>query len=138
LYKKQLKKWDKLHRYISKMVGVKVGFVGASGAASNGSTTNAGLAALHTFGTSKMPARPFLLEGLDEKKLERVMANVSELVMAGKMSGHQAMAIVGESAVAQIRAYVTDDRVRPSSDNGGTTLIDTGQMIGALNYEVIE
>lgn len=109
-----------------------------------GPTTNAEIAAIHEFGGPETERRPFMAPALDEgaPKIAELQEQVASAVLDGKMQSEQALGLVGELGVSLIKAKIVSN-VPPALDpetakrKGSTqTLVDTGQMLGAVSYEV--
>lgn len=150
----EIKGGDKYKKFLAKMAeiagGVKAGIL------NNATTTDgksiAEYAVYNEFGTSRIPARPFM----------RTVAKSEPKKWVGTMVGHirgratdpaiwkQALGVAGESmksdikdsiqngswtpnAPATVRAKARKGKVEPDHP-----LIDTGQMIAAVSYEVVE
>ncbi len=136
---------------LSGTVGVKAGIL--EGATANESGQNvAEYAARNEFGTSRIPSRPFLRKTCDDKESNWIDGFGKVLV---KMSPAQALKMLGirmqddivatiksnmpprnaDSTIAKKTKGVTRGGQTVGSHNPGT-LIDTGSMLNAVNYEV--
>lgn len=115
-----------------------------------GSLSNAQLASIHEFGLSTAPARPFVrppfmankaayLEILRSAYAQAMLSNNSDMF-------RRALALVGQKMAADIKGYVTSGPGVPPplaastiKAKGSTRpLVDTGQMINSVTYEVVE
>lgn len=123
--------------------------------------TVAQVASFHEFGTSKMPARPFLGPTADVQRdawgelLDRSFA----LVLKEKLTMRQAFSLVGERAAADVKQAITDVDSPPLAEStilakyrkasylgedvaadyaagGANPLIDTGHMRASVTYKV--
>jgi hypothetical protein len=139
---------------------VKAGFVGEKGAKNHEGTaalTNIELGMFHEFGTSYMPARPFLRPSFYAHRAQykgMLSALVRKAVYTQKISFEQALGLIGQKMVADMRAFVIaqdpswaplaeetlrrkEALSRPGSQGGVKTLIDTGRMLNAISYEIV-
>jgi hypothetical protein len=101
----------------------------------NGSTT-AEVGFYQEFGTAKMPARmwlrifKFLTE--EKKKLFDLIKNeISENDKAEKT-----LNVVGGYQQFRIKSRIMANEVTPKTEKDGVTLIDTGQLVESIDYEV--
>jgi len=149
-----IKGGDKYKKFLAKIAeiagGVKAGIL------NNATTTDgksiAEYAVYNEFGTSRIPARPFLRTVAKEKPKQWVGEMVRHI--RGKATDpaiwKQALSVAGESmksdikdsiqkgnwtpnAPATVRAKARKGKVEPDHP-----LIDTGQMIAAVSYEVTD
>jgi len=116
------------------------------------------LAAVHEFGTSRIPERSFLRAGVASKQTEigdRAKLGVQRLV-DGEYDAPEVLEFLGELILGDIRellqagvkpelsATTIASRDKKAGHGGGvagmagshTPLIDTGQLIGSLAYKV--
>lgn len=154
---------DEAFRKLMKKIGlisdldVKVGFVrGKKEARSDGMLTNALIGYVHEFGVpGKIPARPFLLPAMRQKR-SQVQATMREgLRVALGIAGDprainramgQCGALIRDQAKANIREQVgfealAPETLRARARNGfkGTkALIRTGQLMGAIQFELTD
>lgn len=138
-------KWDKLVRELADRSdeAVTVGVRGTP-ARDDGAVTNPQLAAWHEYGTSRVPARPFIRPTMDANfgKYRKMAAKLADQVMALRMTKGAALKLIGMAAVAdvkaRIRAHIPPPLADSTSDAKGSTtpLIDSGQLLGAITYEV--
>ena len=123
---------------------VTVGFHADKATRREGDATNAAVAASHEFGTSDIPRRPFLAPALDEgaKKLGDLQAAVVGKVLDDVMEVEQAAGLVGELAVALVKAKITSNVPPPLAEGtaqakgSSNSLINTGQMRAAVSFGV--
>ena len=91
-----------------------------------------------------IPERSFIRAGHDQyaKQVLDVAEKVLPDVLAGTMSEDQYCRMVGETMASKIKAYAIDLQDPPNSEwtiqeKGSTNpLIDSGDMVGSINYEV--
>jgi HK97 gp10 family phage protein len=126
-------------------LAVQVGVVGGEPREDQG-PTNVELAIYHEFGTSTLPARPFLRPALLEKREQHVKFLQTALgqVVSGGKDLHEMLEALGLKAAADVRHFVQAGKVRPKSSDetnrrkGSTkTLIDTGQLVNAIDSRVV-
>jgi hypothetical protein len=119
--------------------------------------TNAALGIIHEFGTSKIPARPFLRPTVNananryQKALEAIVKQALETGTSPK----RGLGLLGQAAVADIRGAITqgppipppnaeatrarkESKRRKGSTGQVRTLVDTGRLVGALTYKVLD
>lgn len=124
-----------------------------------GTTLNmAELAAVHEFGTSRIPERSFLRAGFDAHRDDtekRVNEGLGKL-LDGEYEPSEVLEYVGELLLGDIRETIAEglkpelapmtkaSRDKKAAHGGGleglatsyTPLVDTGQLIGSLAYKV--
>lgn len=102
------------------------------------------LAKVLTFGAHGIPARPFILEGLQSKKdeLKKEIETQLDNIKNGKVANWNKL---GNKAVAAVQEFVRGDYYKstvPNSDytikykGSDTPLIDSGDLINSLQYVV--
>lgn len=132
-----------IQRELAKLRGnkyVTVGIHEDAGNTEDGEMTQAQNGALQNFGNDKIPARPWLIPGV-----ESATSDVIDTIASGIENGlstEQIMEQVGAIAVGATQQYITDLRDPPNapytiekkgSDN---PLIDTGSMRSSVTYKV--
>lgn len=117
---------------------VVVGVLGKTAPRPGDAIDNAQLALIQEFGLG-VPERSFLRAPFDhhrqawEKLADRLFRGVAE----GKLDVDRAFGLLGEKMKADVKAWITQHHVTPpSSTPGGTALIDTGRLLGSIDYEV--
>lgn len=127
---------------------VKVGIQGRKGAEDRGQINNVQLAAIHEFGTSAIPARPFIGPPIAAAKEESfaLIADAARVALATQDIAvyKRRLGLLGEKLSSSIRAYVTGGAgVAPPNapstvraKGSSRPLVDTGQMIRSVTYEV--
>lgn len=123
---------------------VTVGFHADGKPRQEGEATNATIAAAHEFGTDTIERRPFLAPALEKGQPEigDLQAQLIGKVFDGSMSAEQALGVLGEKGVALVRAEITSSpppALHPdtiAAKGSSRTLVDTGQMLGAVSYEL--
>ncbi len=108
--------------------------------------TNAVLGFIHEFGSSDghVPERSFLRATVDAKreKYKTTIRRIAKLVLLGKMTQRQALQLIGVmiqgDVVKTINAGVPPKNAPSTIARKGSskTLIDTGQLKGAITFEV--
>lgn len=117
--------------------------------ARNGSVTNAQLASIHEFGLGNVPARPFIRPPFAANRaayLEILKAGYYQALVKGDTNAfRRTLGLVGAKMAADIKKYVTDGNnlaplAQSTIDRKGSSrpLVDTGQLINSVTYEVIE
>ena len=132
-----------IQRELAKLRGNKYATVGVhedAGNTEDGAMTQAQNGALQNFGNDKIPARPWLIPGV-----ESATPDVIDTIASGIEKGlpiDQIMEQVGAIAAGATQQYITDLRDPPNalytiekkgSDN---PLIDTGSMRSSVTYKV--
>lgn len=136
--------------------GVFVGFLRSSGqykpkgarAKGEPSLTVAQVAAINEFGSSdgRVPERSFMRSAIDANadKITRLAKKLTGKVVDGTVSKKSALGILGQSVADSIRARIQKGVPPPNAPStvarkkSSHTLIDTGQMVGAVEYEVYD
>lgn len=128
---------------------VKVGIL-SDGAISDDGTSVLEYAIYNEYGTSKIPARPFLREATERPDnqaqisqfIERQVSKVIE--SKGAFTARDALTAIGEFVRGRIILSIKDGRWAPNAPstikgkNGRTTpLIDSGDLIAHIDFEVV-
>lgn len=146
---------------------VKAGVIGDAAAkeehGEGGKLTNATLAAIHEFGTAKIPARPFILGTftLNGAKYRALLAEkVLPAVLRLKITPAQGLKILGEIMASDMRNRIVEgDGIPPplapstvkkklakgrwkgpdggASDGMPRPLVDTGRLRNSISYAVV-
>lgn len=127
---------------------VKVGVLGKS-APREGAIDNVGLAVVHEFGVPSkgIPSRPFLRSTFDAKKDDwnKLLARMVVQALAGKLTVHQALGLLGQRAAADVKRRITSgNNFVPNAPatiarkGSSRPLVDTGRLLGSISYEVKE
>lgn len=138
--------WRAIHRNALGLNGrgVKVGILGSAGA-HDGGTSIVDVAVFNEFGTETAPARPFMRRTADENE-DKVRGHARALVrgvMSGLIRPDQVLDRLGLWYQARVRETIRN-AFRWAAPNAPSTirrkgsskpLIDTGRMLGAVNYE---
>lgn len=125
---------------------VKVGF--PQGKTENDGTPVALVAATHEFGSPErnIPERSFLRTGLQENGPKYVRFNKLNLVkiLRGQMTAEKALGQLGEMAKADVQQKIRSGDFAPiqaetaARKGSSKPLIDTGQMVQSVSYELGE
>ena len=150
----EIKGGDKYKKFLAKMSeiagGVKAGIL------NNATTTDgksiAEYAVYNEFGTSRIPARPFMRTVAKEKPKQWIGEMVRHV--RGRATDpaiwKQALGVAGESMKSDIKDSIQNGAWTPNAEatqeakkrKGKTEydhpLMDTGQMIAAVSYEVVD
>lgn len=136
-----------LEEKMKKLAGLEVR-VGVFGDAKfNGSElTNAELAAIHEFGAPRanIPERAHIRGTFDAKQAEwqALTAKLLKGVLADRFTPEQALGILGEKAVADMRAFVragVEPPLKPATirrKGSSTPLIDTGRYVQSFGWSL--
>ena len=160
--------WRKLRRKVLEIAArdahVKVGVLGSKAGGAQrgpkdelGNSTGIGmveLAAIHEFGSpaAGIPERSFIRATFakNHDDLARLTAQLAGQVFRDEMSIARALGLLGTWGAAQVKAFIAEERVTPRlSDSpagrrtihrkgSSVTLVDTGRLINAIQFEVIE
>lgn len=114
--------------------------------------SNAELGLMHEYGTSRMPARPFVGPTMTENRAtySRLLGEfVKKLVWSGKGSYEQVLKIIGAKMATDIKNRITQgDQVPPPNapstlarkqargQGNPRTLVDTGSMVNSITWEI--
>ena len=150
----EIKGGDKYKAFLAKMAeiagGVKAGIL------NNATTTDgksiAEYAVYNEFGTSRIPARPFMRTVAKEKPKQWIGEMVRHI--RGRATDpviwKQALGVAGESMKSDIKDSIQNGNWTPNAPatvaakkrkgkvEPDHPLIDTGQMLAAVSYEVID
>lgn len=107
----------------------------------------AALAAVHEFGSSdgRIPERSFMRSAVADgtDKLKKMCKKLSLDVTQGRMSKDKALGILGQFMVDLMRGKIAQSVPPPNkpatikAKGSAKTLVDTGQLMGALNWELV-
>lgn len=96
------------------------------------------------FGTSTIPARPFISTAFDENRddLHKMKGRLWDGVIQGKINAARAAALLGEHHQNQVKEKITSIDTPPNAEStirmkgSSNPLIDSGDMRSAVRYEV--
>lgn len=139
--------WSRIKRDMREMKGLSVAVgVLASGDDRSDGSSNATIYATHEFGAPEkgIPERSSLRATIDsnERQYSALGRHLCGMVIDNRLSPRQAHAILGERVVADIKRRIQRGIDPPLKDatvarkGSSKPLIDTAQMINAINYEV--
>lgn len=140
---------------------VAVGVLGAKGAEKHrefvagadgttveqvGAHTVAEVAQWNHYGTSAIPARPFLTiaMNLHRDALAKLQRRLAHGIVIGKLEIDQALGLLGEAAAAAVKQTIADGIPPPNAPatierkGSATPLIDKDQLRGSITYLVRE
>lgn len=137
------KQWDVLRRQLEQLHDTEV-VAGITNSAHVGGQSVAEYAAYNEFGTSRIPARPFMRTAFDDnqQKLERMVLRAGREVVLGKITGAQFFNGVGlqmQNVIKrQIRSNMDPRNAISTVKAKGSdhTLIDTGVMLSNVTFEI--
>jgi len=114
----------------------------------SGEITNAELGIIHEWGAPEkgIPERSFMRSTMSEERenLGRLSKTQIALCLEGNTSPHDVFATIGVYLQGKIVEKITDGEFEPNNENtvkrkgSSKPLIDTGQLRGAITYEVRE
>lgn len=120
--------------------------VGPDGQPVPSELTVAEVAQMVHYGTSRMPARPFvtLAMHLHGDELRRLQARLGLALLQGKLTLDQALGLLGEAAAGKIKQTMADGQLHfapnaPSTiarKGSATPTINFGQLRGSITYAV--
>lgn len=133
--------WKKLVRNFSRAAPDTVATVGVQGPAAEkpreGGITNAGLAAVHEFGSPPVPERSFFRSAFDanKKKYEAEMPKIAKAVLDGA-SLEGALRLLGEmnreDVINKVRSNIPpplSEKTIARKKGEATALIESGEMV---------
>lgn len=133
----------------AKAAYVKAGVMGtAARAGDHTGMTNARLAAIHEYGLSSAPARPFIGPPFRRKRAEFIKKVQKAYREALDTSNPQLimheLALIGQEMAADIKGWVTQGmNLAPNAPStiamkgSSRPLVDTGSMINSVTYQVV-
>ena len=101
------------------------------------------VAVFHEFGTVNLPERSFIRASFDQnkKKYQKLNRKLMVKIYSNRMTVENALDILGETILNDIKAFLTNNEVDPASqraiNEGGKTLVDTAQMMNSLTFKRI-
>jgi len=145
--------WDKIRETVAELgrASVRAGVVGSAAQAEHGSTgeTNAEIALWMEYGTSRLPERSFIRRTLRDPAVrteaEALLTRITAAVIAGKMDRDRGLGLLGAWMASQIQKTILEDRVAPElapstveAKHSDKVLVDSGQLVGAVGYEIVK
>ena len=94
----------------------------------------------------KIPERSFIRSSFDEKQVDvqKKGADLIEMVMEGGMTARSFYEMLGQTCVQTIQDFITSNSVKPKdtaftvkNKGSSVTLVDGGELLGAISYEVV-
>lgn len=126
-------------------MSVTIGVQGKdAGAKKEGGLTNVQVASYHEFGTENIPQRSFIRSNDEKNKAQykKVIAEIKDKIIFGQMKVDQGLGLLGEKVRADIQAGIRAG-IEPAlsektikAKGSSVPLIDTGQLIQAITYDV--
>lgn len=119
---------------------VTVGIHEGAGMAATGELTMATLGAIQEFGTETIPARPWLVPGV-ESATQEILDTIQEGIEEGRDPA-QTLNRVGLVAAGEVQMYITELRTPPNAPStiaakgSDNPLIDTGAMRRSVTYQI--
>ena len=120
--------------------------IGPDGAEVEGPHTVAEVAIWNHYGTSTIPARPFITLALElhKEELKKLQARLGVAIVMGKITLDQALQLLGVAAVGFIKQTIADGVPPPNAPStiarkgSSTPLINFGQLRGSITSDVQE
>ena len=103
----------------------------------NSKVTTAQVGAYHEFGTETLPPRVWLrIFNLLDAEREELKKQIA-LALSGNDDLEKALDEIGAYMKDRIKDRILSNEVTPPSENKtGITLVDTGQLVNSIDYEV--
>lgn len=99
--------------------------------------TTAEVGSYQEFGTSKLPPRMWLRIFKFVTKYKRELSSIIATAFNENKNANGVLVDIGGYQKERIKERILDDTVRPKSNNvTGITLVDTGQLVKSIDYEV--
>lgn len=143
-FKVKDKGFDRLARKTAGVNTLKIGVLGST--QHDSKLTNAQLAIIHEFGTKNTPSRSFLRSTFDakNKQWQKFIEQMTKFVFDGRMTEEQVLGLLGEKAVADVRAKIRSG-IKPALKastirNKGSSkpLIDSGRLVNAIGWQIVK
>lgn len=146
------KKLEKQVKDLKKKPVVKVGVTQKEGVKDHGAITVAEIATYHEFGLG-VPKRPFISQPVDKfkKAYFDIIQNLKLEIVLGKMTIEKGLDLLGLKIMTDQKNMITDKQYKqlhPSTiearkakglnAENPTPLVDTGQLINSLTWEVVK
>jgi len=148
--------WDAIRLKVDGMFksSVAIGFLDAGVRHAGSDITVLELALIHELGTAEMPERSFIRRTFEIRasELGKVQGKLMAGVLSGKITYEKALDLLGAWGANEIKQFVKSDQVTPPTtaaatarknaragkapDAKGTTLVDTGQLVNAITWQV--
>lgn len=128
---------------------VVIGVLGAKASEPHKDTpgaTVAQVASWNHFGTSRIPARPFLTIAFEKygEQIRAIQKRIAAGVISGKLDLDQGLELMGLEAVARVKQTIIEHVPPPNAKStvdakgSSTPLVDTGQLLGSITHVVRE
>lgn len=146
---------DRAYRALMARLGggeqhVKVGVLGSHGGGDqegDSDATVAMIALIHEFGSDdgKVPERSFIRRALivHEREIAAMQARLARQVVAGNLTMARAHEQLGAYVAGLVKALIAEGDIKPENapstiERKGSSrpLVDTGQLVGSINFEV--
>lgn len=127
----------------------KVGVIDQAAGDDHDGATNAEIAAVHEFGSQDghIPERSFLRATFRDQrdKLIAIQAKACKALLADKVTVRRALELIGAWGAGAVKAYITrGDNLLPLAaatikrKGSSRPLVDTGQMVNAITFVVVD
>jgi len=142
--------WKKLLAKVHKLDKrhVKVGILGQAAIEPvDGGITMVELGTMHEFGTAdgRIPERSYIRSTLNSgnDELKQICAKLASDIVNGRRNVDEALKILGEFGVAQVRGKITKTDIPPplkpatiAAKGSSKPLVDTGALLNSISYEL--
>jgi hypothetical protein len=147
--------WRKLYKRAIEMRTLKarVGVLASKGgmrSAGDSGLTLVELAAIHEFGSADghIPERSFIRSTFYERaaaELREMCGKITKAIVLGAVDVRQGIGMLGAWGAAQVKNTITQTDIPPplapstiAAKGSSKPLVDTGQMLNAITWEVID
>ena len=113
--------------------------------------SNATLASIHEFGLGNVPARPFIRPPFDKNRKQylEILSTAYEKFLKGsgdRQNFLRVLGFIGQKMASDIKNYVTQGTGVPpplspktiAAKGSSRPLVDTGQLLNSVTYQVVE
>lgn len=143
--------WKNLQAHLKKAgrenAHVKVGILASTNAPVPGSTADlVTISTAHEFGTQTLPMRSHIRAGLQDAQDAHVqlLGKIAKGILSMTLTIDKGLGMLGLWGATTVRRYITDGKVTPplqpstiAAKGSSTPLVDTGQLVNAISWEVI-
>lgn len=138
---KETPEWKKFKDALKQLEGMKVGVGFQEGDKNKDDESLAYIAAINEYGTSTIPARPFLHQSFEQNqdKFQYVCGRALQMVASGG-DVDSALNLIGAEAVGIVQKQIVNGDFAPNAPStirkkkSDKPLIDTGEMRQAIHY----
>lgn len=126
---------------------VKVGIVGSHAHETQGDLSLIEIATFNEFGTATIPERSFIRKTFVTKKAElgAFAGKLAHGLLSDRLDLRRALGLLGEWGASAVKKTITAGNIQPPNapstiarKGSSRPLVDTGQLVNAISYEVVE